>query len=146
MEMVRSAGVVFLFVMAICGSLTTATATAQQVSNDDGAVSLDRVKDGLARTPPQSLKFDARIPVPVATFRVTVEQKAFVEPILVTLRKEFELTPLQRQSAEWSSKCCGLSLAAVTESIEKAFRRWEERRIHDRVSRELAEVIAAGEK
>ena len=144
--MVRSAGVVFLFVMVTCGPLTTATATAQQVSNDDGAVSLDRVKDALARTPSQSLRFDAKMPVPVATFRVTVEQKAFVEPILVTLRKEFELTPLQRQSAEWSSRCCGLSLAAVTESLEKAFRRWEERRIHDRVSRELAEVIAAQPK
>lgn len=145
MQMGRSAGVVFLLVLAGLGSVSR-TATAQQVSTDPLPLSVDRVKDALARTPAQSLKFDARMPVPVATFRVTVEQKAFVEPILVTLRKQLELTPLQRQSAEWSSKCCGLSLAAVTESLEKAFRSWQEQRIHDRVARELADVIAAGDK
>jgi hypothetical protein len=63
-----------------------------------------------------------------------------------SLRKEFELTPLQRQSADWSSKCCGLNLAALTESLDRAFRRWEERRVHDRVTRELAEVVAAANK
>ncbi len=81
--------------------------------------SFHRVQDTLNRTPSQSLKFDAKVPVPAATFRVTVTEHAFVVPIMESLRKEFELTPLQRQSAAWSSQCCGLNLAALTESIEK---------------------------
>ena len=108
--------------------------------------SVERVQNALNHTPPQSLKFDTKAPVPVATYRVTVTQPLFVLPIMDSLRKEFELTLLQRQSADWSSKCCGLSIAALTEGVEKAFRRWEENRIHDRVSRELAEVEAAALK
>ena len=108
--------------------------------------SFQRVQDTLNRTPSQSLKFDAKVPVPAATFRVTVTEHPFVVPIMESLRKEFELTPLQRQSAQWASQCCGLSIAALTDSVEKAFRRWEERRIHDRVARELSEVEAAARK
>jgi hypothetical protein len=125
------------------------SARATAAPQDQGTApptSFQRVQDTLNRTPSQSLKFDAKVPVPAATFRVTVTEHAFVVPIMESLRKEFELTPLQRQSAEWSSQCCGLSLAALTESVEKAFRRWEERRIRDRVSRELAEVEAAARK
>lgn len=125
--------------MALC-------ARAGAEPQDPGSISFQRVQDTLNRTPSQSLKFDAKVPVPAATFRVTVTGHPFVVPIMDSLRKEFELTPLQRQSAEWSSKCCGLSLATLTDSIEKAFRRWEERRIHDRVSRELSEVEAAARK
>ena len=29
------------------------------------------------------------------------------------LRKELELTPLQRQSADWASRCCGIDLGQV---------------------------------
>jgi hypothetical protein len=108
--------------------------------------SLEHVQDTLTRTPSRSLKFDAKVPVPAATFKVTVTGRPFVVPIMDSLRKKFELTPLQRQSAQWSSQCCGLSLVALTESVEKAFRRWEEHRIRDRVSRELAEVEAAARK
>ena len=126
--------------------LLTLDASATAAPQDQGTApptSFQRVQDTLNRTPSQSLKFDAKVPVPAATFRVTVTEHAFVVPIMESLRKEFELTPLQRQSAAWSSQCCGLSLATLTESVEKAFRRWEERRIRDRVSRELAEVEAA---
>jgi hypothetical protein len=94
----------------------------------------------------QSLRFDARMPVPAATFKVTVTQRIFVVPIMDSLRKQFELTPLQRQSAEWSSKCCGLSIAALSEGLQREFRRWEERRVRERVARELAEVLAAADK
>ena len=108
--------------------------------------SVEHVQNTLNRTPPHSLKFDAKVPVPAATYKITVTQPLFVLPIMDTLRKQFELTPLQRQSADWSARCCGVNLVALTESIEKAFRRWEEGRIHDRVSRELAEVEAAALK
>lgn len=127
--------------------LLTLSATAGAQEPATGLpTSLERVQDTLSRTPSKSLKFDAQVPVPTTTFRVTVTGRPFVVPIMESLRKEFELTPLQRQSADWSSRCCGLSLAALTESIEKSFRRWEERRIRDRVSRELAEVEAAARK
>ncbi len=130
--------------------LLTLPASGTAAPQDPGTalpISIDRVHDTLNRTPPSnSLKFDAKVPVPAATFRVTVTERPFVVPIMESLRKQFELTPLQRQSAQWSSQCCGLSIAALTDSLEKAFRRWEEHRIHDRVSRELAEVEAAARK
>ena len=108
--------------------------------------SVDHVRASLNRTPPRSLKFDARMPAPVATFRVTVDERVFGLPIMDQLRKEFELTPLQRQSADWRAKCCGVNLLAVADGIEKAVRQWRETRIRDRVTGELAEVIAAAEK
>jgi hypothetical protein len=126
--------------------LLALSARASAAPQDPGAApptSFERVQDTLNRTPSKSLKFDVRVPVPAATFKVTVTGRPFVVPIMDSLRKEFELTPLQRQSADWSSKCCGLNLAALTESLDRAFRRWEERRVHDRVARELAEVVAA---
>ena len=104
---------------------------------------VEHVKAALNRTPSQSLRFDARMPAPVATFRVSVDERVFGLSIVDKLRKEFELTPLQRQSAEWRSKCCGINLLTLADGIGKAFRQWKEDRIHDRVSRELAEVIAA---
>jgi hypothetical protein len=127
-------------------SLSAGVAAAPQDPGALPATSLEHVQNSLNRTPSKSLKFDAKVPVPAATFRVTVIERPFVVLIMESLRKEFELTPLQRQSAEWSSQCCGLNLAALTESVEKAFRRWEERRIHDRVARELAEVEATARK
>lgn len=108
--------------------------------------SVQHVQTALSRTPSRSLKFDARMPEPVATFRVSVDTSVFGLSIVDQLRKEFELTPLQRQSAEWRAKCCGINLLSVADAIEKGVREWKEKRIHDRVSRELAEVIAAAEK
>jgi hypothetical protein len=108
--------------------------------------SVEHVKTALNRTPSQSLRFDARMPEPVATFKVSVNQRVFGLSIVDQLRKEFELTLLQRQSAEWRSKCCGINLLTLGDAIGKALRQWKEQRIRDRVSRELAEVIAAAEK
>jgi hypothetical protein len=119
--------------------------TAPQEPNGSSD-SVEHVRSGLHRTPSQSLKFDARMPTPVATFKVTVDERVFGLPIVEQLRKDFELTPLQRQSAEWRAKCCGLNLLTLADHIDKALRQWKEQRIRDRVSRELAEVIAAAEK
>jgi len=146
MATLRPAATFVLFAIAIVGPVATRSVAAQELSDTGSPVSIERVKDSLNRTPTQSLRFDARMPVPAATFKVTVRQRVFVEPIMVSLRKGFELTPLQRQSAEWSSKCCGISIAALTEGLERAFRGWEERRVRERVARELAEVIAAADK
>ena len=107
-------GVVAVFILATLGPLSTECVAQGDVKAPE-PVSVERVKESLDRTPSRSLKFDARMPVPAATFRVTVSERAFVVPIMESLRKQFELTPLQRQSAEWSSKCCGLNLAMLTE-------------------------------
>lgn len=133
----------------LSATVLTLSGSAAAAPQDPGGLpvaSLEHVQDALNRTPSRSLKFDAKVPVPAATFRVTVRERLFVVPIMESLRKEFELTPLQRQSADWSSRCCGLNLVTLTETLEKAFRRWEEGRIHDRVARELAEVEAAARK
>jgi hypothetical protein len=135
-----------LSLLALAGPFCAGATAAPQEPGTAPPASLERVRDGLSRTPAQSLRFDSTIPVPAATFRVTVTGHPFVVPIMDSLRKEFELTPLQRQSADWSSKCCGLNLAMLTDSLDRAFRRWEERRVHDRVARELAEVVAAANK
>jgi hypothetical protein len=122
----------------------SAQAAAQEPAASPDSV--EHVRATLNRTPSQSLKFDARMPMPVATFKVTVDERVFGLPIVEQLRKEFELTPLQRQSAEWRAKCCGINLLALADGIGKAVRQWQEDRIRDRVSRELAEVIAAADK
>jgi hypothetical protein len=125
--------------------LTPASASAAPQEAAAPPDQVEHVKAALNRTPPQSLRFDARMPEPVATFKVTVDQRVFGLSIVDQLRKEFELTPLQRQSAEWRAKCCGLNLLSLADGIGKAYRQWKEQRIHDRVSRELAEVIAANQ-
>ena len=146
MSILRHTPAFALFALATFGPVAAQTVAAQELSGTDSPVSVERVKDSLNRTPPQSLKFDTRMPVPAATFKVTVNQRLFVLPIMDSLRKEFELTPLQRQSADWSSRCCGISIASLAEGLERAYRDWKERRVRDRVARELAEVIAAAEK
>jgi hypothetical protein len=130
-------------VAAMLWPLSVEAAPQEPAASPDA---VEQVRAALNRTPPQSLKFDARMPTPAATFRVTVNARVFGLPIVDQLRKDFELTPLQRQSAEWRAKCCGYNLLALADGIETGLRHWNERRIRDRVSRELAEVIAAAEK
>jgi hypothetical protein len=137
--------VVALSLLATLGPLST-ECVAQDLVKASEPVSVERVQQSLNRTPSRSLKFDARMPVPAATFRVTVSERALVVPIMESLRKEFELTPLQRQSAEWSSKCCGLSVAMLKDKLEQAIQAMRERRARDRVAHELAQIIAASDR
>jgi hypothetical protein len=132
-----------LSAIAMLGPLSAAAAPQDSAGPP---ASVEHVRATLNRTPSQSLKFDARMPEPVATFRVSVDTSVFGLSIVDQLRKEFELTPLQKQSAEWRAKCCGINLLSIADAIQKGVRQWNENRIHDRVSRELAEVIAAAEK
>ncbi len=132
-----------LSVAAVLWPLSAGAAPQEPTVPPDGVA---HVKASLDRTPSRSLRFDARMPVPVATFKVSVDERVFGLSIVDQLRKDFELTPLQRQSAEWRSKCCGFNLLALKDGIGKAVRHWKEERIRDQVSRELAEVIAAADK
>jgi hypothetical protein len=83
--------------------------------------------------------------VPVARFRTTVEQRRFVITFEEWLDKEFKLTALQRQSAEWGARCCGIGLDPLFRSIERALERRQVRKIREQIAREL-EVIEAARK
>ena len=132
--------------LSVAALLCPVCAQASPQESSASPDSVEHVRTVLGRTPLQSLKFDARMPRPVATFKVTVDERVFGLPIVDQLRKEFELTTLQRQSADWRAKCCGINLLSLADGIEKAARQRRESRIRDRVSRELAEVIAAAAK
>jgi hypothetical protein len=99
-------------------------------------VSLERIREGVARTP--ALKLDQNEPTP--TFRTTTEGRTLMLPFHEYLRKELELTPLQRQSADWASRCCGIDLGHVFKSVEKAWDRRKARQLRERISRELADL------
>jgi len=132
--------------LSVAATFCAVPAQASPQESSASPDSVEHVRAVLGRTPLQSLKFDARMPRPVATYKVSVDQRVFGLPIVEQLRKEFELTTLQRQSADWRAKCCGINLLSVADGIEKAARQWRESRIRNRVSRELADVIAAADK
>jgi hypothetical protein len=77
------------------------------------------------------------------TFRTRVDQRVFVPSLEEHLRKEFTLTLLQRQSAEWASKCCGYGLGQLVKGVNKALRDRKVRKTHEQIARELAELAAA---
>ena len=134
-----------LALTAILGALGARLAAAPQAPEQVPVASLSRVKDALDKAPPLSLKFDVKMAMPVATFRTTT-QRDYMLPFVEQLRKEFELTPLQKQSAEWASKCCGLNLLSLTKGLKGAWRRRDERRTREQIARELAELRAAAKK
>jgi hypothetical protein len=99
-------------------------------------VSLDRIREGVARTP--ALKLEQKQPTP--TFRTTTEGRRLMLPFHEYLRKELELTPLQRQSADWASRCCGIDLGQVFKGVGKAWGRRKARHLRERIGQELADL------
>ena len=83
------------------------------------------------------------VKVPVATFKTRVEQRSYVLSLDQWLAKEFNLTELQRQSADWAAKCCGIGLSPLFNSMERALHRRRVRKIREEIARELAELEAA---
>ena len=61
-------------------------------------------------------------------------------PFQEYLRQKLELTPLQRQSADWASRCCGIDLGQLFKGVEKAWDRRKARQLRERISRELADL------
>ena len=102
-------------------------------------MSLDRIREGVARTP--ALKLDQNQPVP--TFRTRTEGRMLMLPFDEYLRKALELTPLQRQSADWASRCCGIDLGQLFKGVEQAWDRRKARQLRERISRELADLEAS---
>ena len=102
-------------------------------------LSVERLREELEKLPPPRLQ--PKVPVPLRpTFRSRVEGRPWVLTLEEELHKEFDLTPLQRQSAEWSSRCCGFDLGVIFEQIEKMRREREERRIRAQIAHEIAVI------
>ena len=108
-------------------------------------VSLERIREELKQPP--AIDVNRPLEQPVATFRITIEHPRYVPTIEEWIRREFRLSALQRQSAEWGSKCCGLNLlslaSGLTKGIKEARQRREVRKIREQIARELAELEAA---
>jgi hypothetical protein len=143
-EFLRAVLIGALFVVGHATSPSVAVqAAGQEPAPTPAAVSLDRIRKGLSKPPGPGL-LDTPLQLPVATFRVKVEQRVFVLTLEEELRKEFTLTALQRQSADWASKCCGLNLDQLFKSARAALQRREVRRIRQQIARELAQLETAG--
>jgi len=115
---------VFLGMLAACLSSRVDGSPEQA---DRYPLPVERVAKGLKKTPALRVTLDRRLPV--ATFRLTVEQHQVMLPFLEQFRKEFALTDLQRQSQDWSSRCCGVNTPRQVESLNKALQRRDARRI-----------------
>lgn len=126
-------------IFALRGLFST-LAAAQQQPAAAPPVSLDRIKEELARP---GLKLDVPIPPPRPTFKARVDQRVFVLTLEEALHRDFDLNDLQRQSAEWAGKCCGLDLGTVTRAVDKALKEREIRKTREQIWRELAELAAA---
>jgi len=133
----------FLALVVICSS--TGLAAAPQ-DPSGSPVSLERIREGLAKTPARPSTFDMPVEAPVATFRTSVEQRVYVLTLEEWIHKEFALTSLQRQSAEWASKCCGLSLAPLLKGVKRALQGRKVRKTREEIARELAELEATKKK
>lgn len=105
----------------------------------EAPVSLDRIREGITRTP--AITLDQEMPVP--TFRTTTEGRMLMLPFTEYLHQELELTPLQRQSADWAARCCGIDLGQVFKRVGEAWDRRKARQLRDRIRREVADLEAS---
>jgi hypothetical protein len=126
--------------------LSSTLAAAPQEPPPDLPVSLDRIRKELTKNPPNRLNLDMRLQIPVATFRTRVEQRVRSLTFEEWLEKEFTLTEIQRQSADWAARCCGMSLEPLFTAFENALERRKIRKIREQIARELAELEAARKK
>lgn len=131
-------------VLALVVGLSATLGAAPQQPAGGLPVSLERIRDELEKTP--GLKLDIPMPVPVPTFKTRVDQRVFVLTLEEALHKEFDLNDLQRQSAEWASKCCGYNLGQLVKIVDEALQRRTIRKTREQIARELAELEAAGKK
>lgn len=118
-----------------------ALGAAPQQPPADPPVALDRIRDELERPAPRRLESDEPLQVPL-TFK-TRNQPVFVPTLQDHLHKEFDLNPLQRQSAEWAARCCGYNLGALVTHARNALRERKIRKTREQIARELAALEAA---
>jgi hypothetical protein len=123
---------------AAAQEVSAAQAPAAGQEQETPPVSLDRIREAVARTP--ALRLDPRLPTP--TFRTTTEGHTLMLPFQEYLHQQLELTPLQRQSQEWASRCCGIDVGRLFNGIGKALERRKTRRVREQIDRELVELDA----
>jgi hypothetical protein len=133
-------------VLALGVSPAAPLGAAPQQADNGSPVSLNRIKEQLAKAPTRDLKPEAPVPLRVPTFRSRVDQRVFVLTLEEALHKEFDLNDLQRQSAEWRSRCCGINLGQVVQMIDDAMKQRKIRKTQEQIWRELAELEAARKK
>jgi len=131
--------------MALVACLAAPLEAAPQAAAQGLPVSVDRIREELSEPPPR-LKLDTPVEAPVARFKTRVDQQVWVLPFGEWLEKELKLVGLQRQSADWGAKCCGIDLTVVFNSLEDALQRRRERKIREQIARELAELESARKK
>lgn len=130
--------------LALVVSVSAPLAAAPQDPPKDLPVSLDRIREELAKPPPPRL--DMPVQAPVARFTSRIDQRVYVLTLHQWIDKEFKLTALQRQSAEWGARCCGISLEPLLKGLEEALERRKTRKIREQIARDLAEIEAARKK
>lgn len=138
--------------LALVVCFSAALGAAPQQPAQELPVSLNRIREELAKTPTR-LTLDMPLQEPVATFKTRVDQRVYVLTLEKWLEKEFKLTAMQRQSADWAAKCCGgyvlgggsygVRLDPLFKSLEKALQRRRVRKIREQIARELAQLEAA---
>jgi len=135
-----------LLVLAVCAlGLDAALKAAPQQPDQAPALSIERLREELEKPPPPRLQ--PKSPVPLRpTFRSRVEGRPWVPTLEEHLHKEFDLNLLQRQSAEWRSRCCGFNIGLIFEHIEKVRREREIRHIRAQIAHEIAVIEAATRK
>jgi hypothetical protein len=127
---------------AVMCVLTPLHAAAQDQDPAVPATSVDRVKTQLdtpiVRTLTPSVPVQLR---PV--FKSGVEKHPWVQTFDQAMHKQFDLNALQRQSADWSSRCCGLNLGSIYKAVHDARQDALTRKTREQIRRELAELRAA---
>jgi hypothetical protein len=108
--------------------------------------SVERIRKALDRPAELRPRFDTAFRVPAATFKSRVDQQVFVPTLDEWLAKEFKLNLLQRQSAEWAGKCCGIGLDPLLEGLDQALKRRRVRKVRQQIARELAALGAVDTK
>ncbi|MEO6236353.1 MAG: hypothetical protein ABIQ52_05095 [Vicinamibacterales bacterium] len=125
-------------------AVMSAPASAQQAAPAAPAA-LGRVKAQLDHQPARRLAPSGPLELrPV--FKSRVDRRPFVLTLEQDLHKTFDLNDLQRQSADWSSRCCGLDLGALFRSVDKAMDERRLRKTREQIAQELAFVEAAAER
>jgi len=125
----------------LCWVASGPTSILHAAPQDQGT-SMDRIKQRLEAPPALSLA--PSVPVQLRpTFRSMAEPHPFVLTLEQALHKQFDLNALQRQSADWSARCCGIGLGDVFSRIEKALNERRLDRIRQQIARELAELEAS---
>lgn len=105
-------------------------------------VSLERIRENIEKPPPPRLKPAAPVHLP-PTFKSRVDQRTWVPTLQQHLHKTFDLTPMQRQSADWAARCCGYNLGALVKGADDLLRARKIRKTREQIARELAELEAA---